>query len=160
MCVKLGVIIFFRKKLCEEVLAAYPSLSDEEIQLLLPKKESISIMKILTHNGHIGKVYCVAKIPMFFQLDSYDTLLFPTIYTLWHHPYLLNAFTTHTPVVSKLVGGADLMLPGLILKEPVTLYSFGKLPKGTPVLINTEENKVWIFIMPSVNYKSKLQLKI
>ena len=117
-------------------------MSDEEIQSLLPKKEAISIMKIVTHSGHVSKVYCVAKIPMFFQLDSYDTLLFPTIYTLWHHPYLLNTFTTHTPVISKLVGGADLMLPGLILKGPVTLYSFGKLPKGTPVSINTEENKV------------------
>ncbi|XP_011861603.1 PREDICTED: eukaryotic translation initiation factor 2D [Vollenhovia emeryi] len=135
-----------RKKLCEEVLAAYPSLSDEEIQSLLPKKESISIMKIATHSGHVGKLYCVAKIPMFFQLDSYDTLLFPTIYTLWQHPYLLNAFTTHTPVVSKLVGGADLMLPGLILKEPVTLYSFGKLPKGTPMSINTEENKAAVAV--------------
>ncbi|TGZ40075.1 Ligatin, partial [Temnothorax longispinosus] len=135
-----------RKKLCEEVLVAYPSLSDEEIHALLPKKEPISIMKIVTHSGHVGKVYCVAKIPMFFQLDSYDTLLFPTIYTLWHHPYLLNAFTTHTPVVSKLLAGANLMLPGLILKEPVTLYSFGKLPKGTPVLINTEENKAAVAV--------------
>ncbi|XP_036140358.1 eukaryotic translation initiation factor 2D isoform X3 [Monomorium pharaonis] len=125
---------------------AYPSLSDEEIQSLLPKKESISIMKILTHNGHVGKVYCVAKIPMFFQLDLYDTLLFPTIYTLWHHPHLLNVFTTHTPVVSNLVRGADLMLPGLILKEPVTLYSFGKLSKGTPVSINTEENKAAVAV--------------
>lgn len=133
-------------------MAAYPSLSDEEIQLLLPKKESISIMKIVTHSGHVGKVYCVAKIPMFFQLDSHDTLLFPTIYTLWHHPYLLNTFTTHPPVVSKFVGGADLMLPGLVLKEPVTLYSFGKLPKGTPVSINTEENKVWIFIISPVKF--------
>lgn len=126
-------------------MTAYPSLSDEEIQSLLPKKESISIMKIVTYSGHVGKIYCVAKIPMFFQLDSY-TLLFPTIYTLWHHPYLLNAFTTHTPVVSKLVSGADLMLPGLILKEPVTLYSFGKLSKGTPVLINTEENKAAVAV--------------
>ncbi|KAL0119266.1 hypothetical protein PUN28_009686 [Cardiocondyla obscurior] len=135
-----------RKKLCEEVLVAYPRLSDEEIQLLLPKKESISIMKIVTHNGHVGKVYCVAKIPMFFQLDPYDTLLFPTIYTLWHHPHLLKSFTTHAPVVSKLVKGADLMLPGLVLKEPVTLYSFGKLPKGTPMSINTEENKAAVAV--------------
>ncbi|XP_011632105.1 eukaryotic translation initiation factor 2D [Pogonomyrmex barbatus] len=135
-----------RKKLCEEVLAAYPNLSDEEIQLLLPKKESISIMKIMTYNGHIGKVYCVAKIPMFFQLDSRDTLLFPTIFTLWHHPYLLHSFTMHTALIPKLASGADLMLPGLILKEPVTLYSFGKRPKGTPVSINTENNKAAIAV--------------
>lgn len=121
-------------------MAAYPSLV-QDIQMLLPKKESISIMKIITHNGQIGKIYCVAKIPMFFQLDSYN-LLFPTIYTLWHHPALINTFTMHSAVLSKLAGGADLMLPGLVLKEPVTLYSFGKLPKGSPVSINTEDNKV------------------
>ncbi|CAL1688322.1 unnamed protein product [Lasius platythorax] len=133
-----------RKRLCEEILAAYPSLSTD-IQLLLPKKESISLMKIVTHSGQIGRIYCVAKIPMFFQLDSYN-VLFPTIYTLWHHPYLINTFTTHTPVISKLAGGADLMLPGLVQKEPVTLYSFGKLPKGSPVSINTEENKATVAV--------------
>lgn len=123
---------------------AYPNLSDEEIQSLLPKKESISIMKIVTHGGYICKVYCVAKVPMFFQLDSSHKtiMLFPTIYTLWHHPYLLSTFTTRALVISKLAGGADLMLPGLVLKAPLTLYTFGKLPKGTPVSINTEDNKV------------------
>lgn len=133
-----------RKKLCEEVLSAYPSLV-QDIQMLLPKKESISIMKIVTHNGQIGKIYCVAKIPMFFQLDSYN-MLFPTIYTLWHHPALINTFTIHPAVLSKLAGGADLMLPGLVLKEPVTLYSFGKLPKGSPVSINTEDNKATVAV--------------
>ncbi|XP_070164989.1 eukaryotic translation initiation factor 2D [Polyergus mexicanus] len=133
-----------RKKLCEEVLAAYPSLL-EDIQSLLPKKESISVMKIVTHNGQIGRIYCVAKIPMFFQLDSYN-LLFPTIYTLWHHPYLINTFTMHSAVLSKLAGGADLMLPGLVLKEPITLYTFGKLPKGSPASINTEENKATVAV--------------
>lgn len=99
-------------------------------------------MKIMTHSGHVGKIYCVAKIPMFFQLDSYNAVLFPTIYTLWHHPDLLNTFTTHMLVVSKLASGADLMLPGVVLKEPVNLYSFGKLPKGALISVNTEENKV------------------
>lgn len=132
----------YRKKLCEEVSAAFPSLSDDEIQSLLPKKESISVMKIVTHGGHMAKLYCVAKIPMFFQLDSQNTVLFPTIFTLWHHPCLLTTFTTRMPVVHKLAGGADLMLPGLILKEPITFYTFGKLCKGSPVSVNTEENKV------------------
>ncbi|EFN76796.1 eukaryotic translation initiation factor 2D [Harpegnathos saltator] len=135
-----------RKKLCEEVLAAYPSLSDEEIQLLLPKKESISVMKIVTYSGHMAKIYCVAKIPMFFQLDLKTTILFPTIYTLWHHPCLLDTFTTRMPVVSKLAGGADLMLPGLVLKEPLTLYTFGKLSKGTPVSVNTDDNKASVAV--------------
>lgn len=100
----------------------------------------------MTHSGQIVKVYCVAKVPMFFQLDSPITALFPTIYTLWCHPYLLYTFTTRVPVVSKLTSGANLMLPGLVLKEPMTLYTFGKLAKGMPVSVNTEENKVRIFI--------------
>lgn len=131
-----------RKKLCEEISAIYPTLTDEETQTLIPKKEAISVMKIVTHNGHLGKIYCVAKIPMFFELESLHQTLLPTIYTLWHHPNLLKTFTTYPPVISKLIGGADLMLPGVYLKEPITLYSFGKLQKGTPVSINTEDNKV------------------
>lgn len=130
-----------RKKLCEEISAIYPTLTDEETQTLIPKKEAISVMKIVTHNGHLGKIYCVAKIPMFFELESLHQALLPTIYTLWHHPNLLKTFTTYPPVISKLIGGADLMLPGVYMKEPVTLYSFGKLQKGTPVSINTEDNK-------------------
>ncbi|XP_034172121.1 eukaryotic translation initiation factor 2D isoform X2 [Osmia lignaria lignaria] len=130
-----------RKKLCEEVLIAYPSLTEEEIQSLIPKKEAISVMKIVTHNGLYGKVYCTAKIPMFFQIDSLNDMLLPTIYTLWCHPNLLIAFTTYSAVILKLSGGADLMLPGVIVKEPVTLYTFGKLKKGTPVSVNTKDNK-------------------
>lgn len=119
-------------------------MSDEQIQLVLPRKESISIMKVMTHDGHTGMIYCVAKIPMFFHLylDSDNTILSPTIYTLWHHSQLLKAFTTRASVVPKLMGGADLMLPGLVLKEPITLYTFGKLPKGTLVSVDTEENQV------------------
>lgn len=101
-------------------------------------------MKVVTHNGHSGKVYCVSKIPMFFQMEHLHQTLLPTVYTLWYHPNLLKDFTTHPPVVSKLGGGADLMLPGVSIKEPVTLYSFGKLQKGTPVCVNTDDNKVRI----------------
>lgn len=117
-------------------------LTDEETQSLIPKKEAISVMRIVTHSGHSGKVYCVAKLPMFFQLESLHQALLPTIYTLWHYPNLLRTFTTHPPVVTKLSGGADLMLPGVNMKQPITLYSFGKLQKGTPVSVNTNDNKV------------------
>ncbi|XP_012151590.2 eukaryotic translation initiation factor 2D [Megachile rotundata] len=135
-----------RKKLCDEILTAYPSLTEEDTESLIPKKEATSIMKIVTHSGHSGKVYCVAKVPMFFQMDSMNDMLLPTIYTLWCHPNLLTVFTTHSAVIPKLSGGADLMLPGLIVKEPVTLYTFGKLKKGTPVSVNTKDNKASIAV--------------
>ncbi|XP_014603578.1 PREDICTED: eukaryotic translation initiation factor 2D [Polistes canadensis] len=135
-----------RKKLCEYVLNKYPSLTEEAIQTLLPKKESITVMRIVTHNGQLCKLYCVAKIPMFFQLEISLSMFFPTIYTLWYHPHLLYAFTMHIQVLPKLVEGADLMLPGIVVKEPITFYSYGKLEKGTPVSVNTEENKAPVAI--------------
>ncbi|KAI4493922.1 hypothetical protein M0804_002098 [Polistes exclamans] len=135
-----------RKKLCEYVLNKYPSLTEEAVQTLLPKKESITVMRIVTHNGQLCKLYCVAKIPMFFQLEISLSMFFPTIYTLWYHPHLLYAFTMHIQVLPKLVEGADLMLPGIVVKEPITFYSYGKLEKGTPVSVNTEENKAPVAI--------------
>lgn len=138
------MLLLIRKKLCQEILATYPTLTEGETQLLIPKKKTVSIMKVITYAGQLGKVYCVADIPMFFQLDFSHCTLLPTIYTLWHHPNLLRVFTTRLPVVPKLASGADLMLPGVVVKEPVTLYSFGKLEKGTPVSVDTADNKVCI----------------
>ncbi|TGZ76539.1 hypothetical protein EX30DRAFT_312329 [Ascodesmis nigricans] len=41
-------------------------------------------------------------------------VFFPTIYTLWRIPGLLPVVRTHDPVIEKLLGGADLMIPGLV----------------------------------------------
>ncbi|XP_078098334.1 eukaryotic translation initiation factor 2D isoform X2 [Mustelus asterias] len=38
-----------------------------------------------------------------------------TVYTLWSYPDLLPAFTTWPAVLTKLAGGADLMLPGVVV---------------------------------------------
>lgn len=119
----------------------FSSLKPEDIQNLLSKKESISVLKIITNNGQTGKVYCAAKVPLFFQFNSQGGL-FPTVFTLWHHPELLYTFKTHSAVISKLASGANLMLPGVITDVPVNFYSYGKLQKGTPVAVITEDNKV------------------
>ena len=130
---------------------AFPSLKPEEIQNLLPKKEPISVLKVITHSGQTGKVYCAAKVPLFFQFNS-PPELFPTVFTLWHHPELLHIFITRSPVVPKLTGGANLMLPGVVTDEPPNYHSYGKLQKGTPVSVVTDDNKV--------NYKiSKLNFR-
>lgn len=123
-------------------MSAFPSLTDNDVQNLLPKKEAISFMKVVTHSGEICKLYCVAKIPMFFQLDQSTVPLFPTIYTLWQHPNLLYTFKTHRSVIPKLASGASLMLPGVILDGPPTFRSYGKLEKNTPVTVITEDNIV------------------
>lgn len=81
---------------------------------------------------------------MFFIMNSSD-ILFPTIFTLWQYPYLMQTFITRDVVVPRIASGAHLMLPGVIVPEPVNLYSFGKLKKGTPVSVITDSNLV-IFI--------------
>ena len=40
--------------------------------------------------------------------------MFPTVYTLWNNPGLLPVVLTHQAVMERLVGGADLMVPGLV----------------------------------------------
>lgn len=137
------IILFHRRKMCEEILQAFPKLKEEEVQSLLKKKEAITVMKIVTHNGNVVKVYCTAKVPMFlyFDLPTFRGFL-PTIYALWQHPDLMYSFTTRSMVIPKLSSGADLMIPGLVLDGPATPYSFGKMKKGSPVCINTDDNKV------------------
>ncbi|KAE9969965.1 hypothetical protein BLS_004102 [Venturia inaequalis] len=39
--------------------------------------------------------------------------MYPTVYTLWHNPRILPLLHTHDVVITKLQGGADLMIPGL-----------------------------------------------
>ena len=49
--------------------------------------------------------------------------MFPTVYMLWKAPDLLHAFTTQRPVMDVLLGGADLMIPGVITRGQVLLMS-------------------------------------
>ncbi|XP_046485190.1 eukaryotic translation initiation factor 2D [Neodiprion pinetum] len=132
-----------RKKLYSEISATFPSLSDEQIQNILPKKEAVSSIKIMTHSGEIGKLFCASDVPMFFQLDSG---IYPTVYTLWQYPDLLHSFTTHHAVIQKLASGADLMLPGVVLEGPPSLHAYGKLEKGFPVSVNTSDNKAAVAV--------------
>ncbi|XP_014230139.1 eukaryotic translation initiation factor 2D [Trichogramma pretiosum] len=129
-----------RKKLSNDLNQAYPSLQQEDIQKLLPKKEVISVVKVVTHSEKIVKIYYNDKIPLFFQIDS-SSILFPTIFTLWNYPGLLYSYITRTAVVRNLTNGANLMLPGVVIDGPIKFHSYGKLSKGTPVSIITEDNK-------------------
>ncbi|XP_056319123.1 eukaryotic translation initiation factor 2D [Danio aesculapii] len=101
-----------RRKLRADMSAAFPSLSVEELNELVPNKEELNIVKIYAHKGDAVTLYVLHKNPIFFQLEKQ---LFPTVYTLWRCPNMLPAFTTWPPVLQKLSGGADLMLPGVVI---------------------------------------------
>lgn len=101
-----------RRKLKADLSAAFPSLSADELSELVPNKEELNVVKIYAHKGDAVTVYVLHKNPLFFEVDK---KLFPTVYVLWRYPALLPAFKTWPPVLQKLTGGADLMLPGVVV---------------------------------------------
>nr|XP_034979559.1 eukaryotic translation initiation factor 2D isoform X2 [Zootoca vivipara] len=68
--------------------------------------------------------------------------LYPTVYTLWSHPHLLPAFSTWPPVLHKLAGGADLMLPGVVVPS----YGLPQVDRGTLCAITLVGNSAPVAI--------------
>uniref|UniRef100_A0AAX7VB38 Eukaryotic translation initiation factor 2D n=1 Tax=Astatotilapia calliptera TaxID=8154 RepID=A0AAX7VB38_ASTCA len=101
-----------RRKLKADLSAAFPLLSADELSELVPNKEELNVLKSYAHKGDAVTVYVLHKNPVFFEVDK---KLFPTVYVLWRYPALLPAFKTWPPVLQKLTGGADLMLPGVVV---------------------------------------------
>ncbi|CAG6021603.1 eukaryotic translation initiation factor 2D isoform 2-T2 [Menidia menidia] len=100
-----------RRKLKADLSVAFPSLSADELSELVPNKEEINVVKIYAHKGEAVTIYVLQKTPLFFELEKH---LYPTVYVLWRCPALLPVFRTWPPVLQKLIGGADLMLPGVV----------------------------------------------
>nr|KAF6290564.1 eukaryotic translation initiation factor 2D [Myotis myotis] len=100
------------RKLRADVTAAFPALGTDQASELVPGKEELSIVKLYAHRGDAVTVYVSGGNPVLFELEKN---LYPTVYTLWSYPDLLPAFTTWPLVLEKLVGGADLMLPGIVV---------------------------------------------
>ncbi|KAL4645975.1 eukaryotic translation initiation factor 2D [Arapaima gigas] len=101
-----------RRKLRADVSAAFPALSADHVSSLVPNKEELNVVKVYTHKGDAVTVYVLHRNPLFFEAEKQ---IYPTVYTLWQFPDLLPAFATWPPVVQKLAGGADLMLPGVVV---------------------------------------------
>ncbi|XP_041091899.1 eukaryotic translation initiation factor 2D-like isoform X3 [Polyodon spathula] len=87
-------------------------LSAEQISKLIPNKEDLNVVKVYTHKGDSVTLYVLHENPIFFEVEK---KLYPTVYTLWLFPDLLPVFTTWPAVLQKLAGGADLMLPGVVV---------------------------------------------
>ncbi|GJE88956.1 eukaryotic translation initiation factor SUI1 family protein [Phanerochaete sordida] len=102
-----------RRKLKQRVIADF-GLQPEEGELLVP--EGLQSQKISTHLNEPGVVYLSPEgDPLWFTLGKgSDGALIPTVYALWKKPDLLPFLSTPAPVVPKLIGGADLMIPGVV----------------------------------------------
>lgn len=64
-----------RRKLKADLLAAFPSLSADELSELIPNKEECSVVKIYAHKGEAVTLYVLHKTPLFFELEKQ---LYPT----------------------------------------------------------------------------------
>lgn len=100
-----------RKKLKRTIKERFPNASETDLDILIPPKVEVTVSK---HPNRV-LIYCLeGGLPIFFDVDSRGTTIFPTVYALWKVPHLLPAFILKGGEVSRyVIGGADLMFPGI-----------------------------------------------
>ncbi|TPX30413.1 hypothetical protein SmJEL517_g06012 [Synchytrium microbalum] len=129
-----------RRKLRQEILSLFPSITEEQLASILPVKEGkdgegeIIVVKLVTSAGENGVAYLIDSQPSFFRID--DLPLLPTCYTCWKLPHIMPTLATHRPVLKRLMEGADLMLPGVIV-QPEGLPEFNS---NAPMSIITPQS--------------------
>ncbi|KAM3681533.1 hypothetical protein ACB098_12G003700 [Castanea mollissima] len=100
-----------RKKLKRTVRDRFPAASDADIDALFPPKAEITVAKF-QNRVHVYAVE--GGFPMFFDVDGRGTEIYPTVFALWKVPELLPVFMLKGGEVSRfIIGGADLMFPGI-----------------------------------------------
>nr|XP_016850961.1 PREDICTED: eukaryotic translation initiation factor 2D isoform X1 [Anolis carolinensis] len=112
VCNNTDMTDFCRRKLRSDVATTFPALTSEQLSEIVPNKEELNVVKLYVHKGDAVTVYTNGKNPVLFEMEK---IMYPTVYTLWLYPHFLPAFSTWPPVLPKLIGGADLMLPGVIV---------------------------------------------
>uniref|UniRef100_A0A6P7G8M2 Eukaryotic translation initiation factor 2D n=1 Tax=Diabrotica virgifera virgifera TaxID=50390 RepID=A0A6P7G8M2_DIAVI len=133
-----------RNNFRDSILKAFPNLTENDINELLPKKEPLNILKVVTHNQTILNVYTIQKRPIVFE---YEDKLFPTIFMLWKFPNIIYAFTTHQQVMSFITSGADLMLAGVVTPHPSTnLPKYGNVLENEVVYVNLSNNRAAVAV--------------
>ena len=125
------------KKLKTRLSLQYKSLSEADLNKLLPSKSAHQSLKVVTHNEEQVTIFTVDKRPMFFE---HQERLIPTVYSAWLVPSIVFNFTTHPSVLPKLGNGANLMMPGVV-KEGSDLKSFGRFQKNQIVAVNLTSNR-------------------
>ncbi|KAG9137372.1 hypothetical protein Leryth_017712 [Lithospermum erythrorhizon] len=102
-----------RKKLKRTVRERFPNASDADVDVLLPTKVEITVSK---YPNRVLVYGIEGDCPIFFDVDGRGTQIFPTVYALWKVPNLLPSFFLKGGEVSRFViGGADLMFPGILI---------------------------------------------
>ncbi|KAI0298457.1 hypothetical protein B0F90DRAFT_1952301 [Multifurca ochricompacta] len=113
-----------RRKLRARIAERF-QLTAEIADALVP--DGLLSQKFSTYNGEPGMFYLSGDgDPLWFSIGKGSDELIPTVYALWKHPTLLPILTTPAAVIPVLVGGADLMVPGVV-QTPLEKASVGTL---------------------------------
>lgn len=139
-----------RRKLKADISAAFPDLTADELSELVPNKEELNVVKIYAHKGDAVTLYVLNKNPLFFEVEK---RLYPTVYVLWRCPALLPGFTTWPLVLQKLMGGADLMLPGVV----VPLSGLPQVNQGDCCAVKLVNNRAPVAVGTAVMSSTEMQ---
>ncbi|CAH2066750.1 unnamed protein product [Thlaspi arvense] len=115
-----------RKKLRRTVQNRFSLLTDELLDAILPPKVEVTVSKFQNR----VLVYSIeGGCPMFFDIDGRGNEIFPTVFALWEAPEMLPSFMLKGGEVSRYVlGGADLMFPGILIPaEGFPSFSAGEI---------------------------------
>jgi predicted ribosome-associated RNA-binding protein Tma20 len=127
----------FQKRLQQQFAALH---DDQVLQQLIPARSTLHLDKLTQPKAHLYSIN--RQQPLFcdsscgksaystnqVQQSAEDAIaIFPTIFALWQLPHLLPRLIVHSPVATKLIGGADLFAPGVIRIESTTLVQRGSL---------------------------------
>ncbi|KAG1725024.1 hypothetical protein EDD22DRAFT_927327 [Suillus occidentalis] len=105
-----------RRKLKQHIIQTF-SLDPDVGEELVP--DGLLSVKFKTHTDEPGVAYLgPGGDPLWFTLGIGSEAMIPTVYTLWKKPDLLPFLSTPSAVIPVLVGGADLMIPGVVQHPP------------------------------------------
>ncbi|GAA5841267.1 hypothetical protein JCM5353_001483 [Sporobolomyces roseus] len=107
---------------------------DEEIltvmDTLWPKKEGCSLVKCRDHIS----MYTVHGEPLFFQ--HFDGPFYPTLKILHKYPGMLPRVGVDRGAIKFVLGGANIMCPGMTSATGYLPPTEQNIPKGTPVAVH------------------------
>ncbi|CAJ1345542.1 unnamed protein product [Effrenium voratum] len=117
-------------QLCE----LYPSLTEKILDEILPEGQA-KVVKL----DNRSLLYSCGDAPASFFDAEGRSELYPTLYTLWQFPHIMQELTIHPPVSKFVLNGADLMLPGVLVPAN-GVAGFGTVTKGQPRCIKIDGN--------------------
>lgn len=133
-----------RRRLRSELRATFKLLSEDQLAAAWPSTARLEVQRLDAADRLT--VYFVDDTPLLFSTssrsDGKGARLWPTLYLLHIAPQIIPTIRVHHGVGRKLIGGADLFMPGVIVTEQQqgigkswVAANFGKFRMGDMVAI-------------------------